>query len=72
MRAHLSADGQTVTLTGPRWSEAFPLSDLAAKQRLYRSLWERGSAVKGEPGPWARHYTPTLAALLSIAKQVAS
>ncbi|NEX45200.1 hypothetical protein [Pseudotabrizicola algicola] len=70
MTAALSPDRQTVTLRGPSWSRVFPAAQIAAQLRFYRGLSERGGKGKGHPGPHARHYAPTIAALDAVAREV--
>lgn len=68
MIATLSADRATVTLQGAHWSSSFPLADLQKWLLFYRSMRDRGSKVKGQPGPYARHYEPTVKALERVEK----
>lgn len=64
MKAMMSADRSTVTMRGKSgWRHTFPASELPAKLAFYRGLRDRGGRVKGEPGPYARHYEPTVTAL---------
>ncbi|XAI95593.1 hypothetical protein [Nostoc phage Nsp-JY21] len=70
MMAQLSPDRQSVILRGPSWGQTFPLDHLPAKLRFYRGLAERGGKAKGQPGPHARHYTQTIAALEAVAREV--
>lgn len=54
------------------WSERIPIADLPRKLRFYRSLWSRGSKVKGDPGPWAGHYEQDLRALVAAIREAGS
>lgn len=71
MKAELAADGQSVTLRGRIWSQTFPVAALPDALRFYRGLVAKGAKVKGQPGPQAKHYAPTVAALEQVAAQVA-
>lgn len=69
MTAVLSSDRLTVTLRGPSWSQAFPVAEIPATLRFYRRLAERGGKAKGQPGPHAKHYAATIAALEAVARE---
>lgn len=68
MLARLSEDGSTVILGGETagdWEGRFPVSALAAQLRFYRGLRDR----KG--GHYAAFYSPTVAALEAVARDLA-
>lgn len=69
--ARLSEDGTTVILERGSWSGRFPIADLPAQLRFYCGLRDRGARKPGEPGPYAEHYRPTVAALEALARQMA-
>ena len=68
MIATLSADRATVTMKGRQWSMTIPVADLPKWQRFYRGMWERGGKGKGQPGPYARFYEPSVKALERVEK----
>ena len=68
LTARLTDDGNAVVLQGARWSDTFPVDQLGRKIEFYQELWSRGARKKGDPGPWARHYAPTLDALRDVAR----
>lgn len=70
MIATLSADRATVTMKGRQWSMTIPAADLPKWLRFYRGMWERGGKGKGQPGPYARFYEPSVKALERVAKMM--
>lgn len=68
--ARLSEDGATVILARGIWSGRFPISDLPTQIQFYRGLRDRGARRPGEPGPYARHYQPTVAALEALWREI--
>lgn len=66
MIATLSADRQTVTLTGRMWRETFPADAIAGRIRLYETLAARKHPRTGEAHAFADHYRPTLQALKAV------
>lgn len=69
-RAEISADRQSVTLSVGAWSMVIARADLPAQVRFYRVLWSRGSKQKNTPGPNARHFEGTLAALETAVREL--
>lgn len=70
MKATLSADRQTLTMKSGDWSMTCPASDLDKWLAFYRGLWERGGKGKGQPGPYARFYEPSVKALERVKKMM--
>ncbi|MDH2325974.1 hypothetical protein QCN27_03745 [Cereibacter sp. SYSU M97828] len=68
MKATLSTDAKSVTLQGRAWSETFALELLPQRVAFYEGLILRGGKNK-QPGPWAKHYEPTLAALKAVQRE---
>jgi hypothetical protein len=71
MSVTLDRAAGTFRMAGGQWTQVLPLDRLPGQLAFYRSLWSRGSKVKGGPGPWARHYEETVAALDAAIRELA-
>jgi hypothetical protein len=70
LRVTLDRAAGTFRMEDGAWSLTDALARLPHWQALYRGLWSRGSKVKGAPGPWARFYEGSVAALDAAAREL--
>lgn len=69
MRVELDRAAGLARLCAETWSQVVPIAALPGQLAFYRRLWSRGAKAKGAPGPWARHYAASVAALEAAVRE---